>query len=106
MNPSRVAEPVTLVVLPFSGLMLDQSKRWKKFDLKAAFVGELQKYEEVKDNVSKGLYNVVFMTPESVVDSQWRKVLFLVGISWKNQVCCHRRDPLCLTLVRMNHNLT
>ena len=75
LNPTGVAELVTLVVSPLSGLMLDQSGRCKKFGLKATFVGELQKDQEVKDNVCKGLYNVVFMTPESVVDSQWRKVL-------------------------------
>ena len=61
---------MTLVVSPLSGLMLDQSERCKKFGLKATFVGELQKDQEIKDNVCKGLYNVVFMTPESVVDSQ------------------------------------
>ena len=60
LNRSRVAEPVTLVVLPLSGLMLGQSEHCKKFGLKATFVGELQKDQEVKDNVCKGLYNVVF----------------------------------------------
>ena len=35
LNPSGVAEPVTLVVSPLSGLMLDQSERCKKFGLKA-----------------------------------------------------------------------
>ena len=67
--------PVVLVISPLSGLMVDQARRCQDLGLQASFIGELQDDVDVKAGIVRGEYELVFVTPESLVDSNWRKVL-------------------------------
>ena len=67
--------PVVLVISPLSGLMVDQARRCQDLGLQASFIGELQDDVDVKTGIVRGEYELVFVTPESLVDSNWRKVL-------------------------------
>ena len=55
--------------------MVEQAERLSEFGVNAAFVGELQKESVVNQKVSKGDVEVVLITPESILESQWREVL-------------------------------
>ena len=55
--------------------MVDQMKCCKDLGLRAAFVVELQADNNVKDDVKRRQYSLQFLTPESIVDSHWQKVL-------------------------------
>ena len=75
MNQDGDPDPITIIISPLSSLMVDQVTRCREMGLDAAFVGELQTDQFVKDNVINGKYFILFLTPESVVDSNWRMVL-------------------------------
>ena len=77
MNQDGDPDPIT-IISPLSSLMADQVTRCQEMGLHAAFVGELQTDQFVKGNVSNGTYSILFLTPESVVYSNWRMFCLLM----------------------------
>ena len=67
-------KPVTIVVSPLSSLIVDQVTRLKTLGINATFIGELQNSMEEKEAVRSGKVDVLFATPESLLESNWRKV--------------------------------
>eukprot|EP00795_Rhopilema_esculentum_P007200 gene7200-12870_t len=63
--------------------MLEQSDRFAKFGINAAFVGELQADISVKQRVRSGDIQVLFITPEAAFDSNWREVISSKSFSEK-----------------------
>ena len=66
---------VVVVISPLSGLLVEQTERLISFGVNAAFLGELQTDETVKSSVLNGNASALFITPDSVLESKWRKVL-------------------------------
>lgn len=73
---SKEAEHSIIVcVSPLSALMLDQVTKFEKRGLLTAHVGRNQKDLKVKDDVAEGKYQLVYMSPESLLmNLTWREM--------------------------------
>ena len=64
-----------MVVSPLTALMVDQVAMFKNRGLKAAFVGREQTDESIRQQVEKGVFSLVFMSPESLLKVlRWREM--------------------------------
>ena len=67
---------IVFCVSPLSALMLDQVMTLSKRGLLAAHVGITQKDVKVKNDVEQGKYQLVFMSPESLLlNLKWQENL-------------------------------
>lgn len=66
---------IVIVISPLISLMIDQVSRMETLGIKAAFVGEGQTSSTVITDVKNGLYNIVFISPEAILESSWRYML-------------------------------
>lgn len=67
---------IVLVVSPLISLMKDQVSKYQERGMKCAFVGEEQADAVVKAGVTTGQYQLVYMSPESLLCVlQWREML-------------------------------
>ena len=58
---------IVVVVSPLTALMVDQVSMFKKRGLKAAFVGKEQTDYSIRQQVEKGVFSLVFMSPKSLL---------------------------------------
>ena len=66
---------IVICVCPLSALMQDQVAKYGERGLKAAFVGRDQTDEGVNAGVERGDYQLVYMSPESMLAVlRWRKM--------------------------------
>ena len=66
---------IVVVVSPLTALMVDQVSMFEKRGLKAAFVGKEQTDENIRQQVEKGVFSLVFMSPESLLQVlRWREM--------------------------------
>ena len=66
---------IVICVCPLSALMQDQVAKYGERGLKTAFVGRDQTDEGVNDGVERGDYQLVYMSPESMLAVlRWRKM--------------------------------
>jgi len=66
---------IVVVVSPLTALMVDQVSMFEKRGLKAAFVGKEQTDESIRQQVEKGVFSLVFMSPESLLQVlRWREM--------------------------------
>ena len=66
---------IVVVVSPLTALMVDQVAMFKNRGLKAAFVGREQTDESIRQQVEKGVFSLVFMSPESLLKVlRWREM--------------------------------
>ena len=56
--------------------MVDLAKRCQDLGFQASVLGELQDDMDVKAGIVREDYELVFVTPEFVINSNWFKVLF------------------------------
>lgn len=69
-------ESIVLVISPLVSLMRDQVNFLLSKGIKAAFLGEEQEDEQLKKNVEKGKYQVVYGSPETfLLNKRWRSML-------------------------------
>lgn len=66
---------ITLVVSALSSLLVQQTERLCQWNLKAGFLGELQTDAGAKQEIIMGNVDILLVTPETIFDSEWRKVL-------------------------------
>ncbi len=66
---------ITIVVSPLTSLMSEQSQTLKQMGINAEFVGELQNDPAAKRNVLQGSIEILFITPESLAESNWKQVI-------------------------------
>ena len=67
---------ICLVISPLSSLMQDQVMYLNSVGIKATFIGDDQKDDEIKRKVEAGCYQLVYGSPEAfLASSRWRKVL-------------------------------
>ena len=67
--------PITVVISPLVSLMTEQVSRMNELGVKASLVGELQTDKKIKGEVVRGEVEMLFITPEAIAESVWRKVL-------------------------------
>ena len=66
---------IVVVVSPLTALMVDQVAMFKNRGLQAAFVGKEQTDERIRQQVEKGVFSLVFMSPESLLKVlRWREM--------------------------------
>ncbi len=74
-NDSENKDSIVLVISPLSGLLVEQTERLLSYGINAAFIGELQKDESVRQAVLDANVAVLFITPEAILHSKWRAIL-------------------------------
>ena len=66
---------IVVVVSPLTALMVDQVSVFENRGLKAAFVGKEQTDESIRKQVEKGVFSLIFMSPESLLQVlRWREM--------------------------------
>lgn len=66
---------IVIVVSPLMSLMRDQVAKYSGSDLACAFVGEEQRDEEVKEGVMRGQFQLIYMSPDSLLCVlRWREM--------------------------------
>ena len=60
---------IVLCISPLSSLMVDQSSKFTRSGLKAEFVGEAQLDQEATKRVLDGVVQLVFITPENIMNN-------------------------------------
>jgi len=69
---------IVLCVSPLTSLMMEQRSKYGKLGISFEFVGELQQDIESMNSVQKGLVQLLFVSPESLISNpQWREMLRL-----------------------------
>ena len=69
---------IVLCVSPLTSLMLEQREKYSAKGICCEFVGELQQDIEAITNVKRGLAQLLFISPESLLSNpQWREMLLL-----------------------------
>ena len=73
-----ISEPqsIVLVVSPLTSLMLDQRAKFSPRGLRVEFVRELQSDPQVLQNIQAGKFQLVFVSPESLLTNPiWREMV-------------------------------
>ena len=69
---------IVLCVSPLTSLMMEQRSKYTTQGVCSEFVGELQQDIEAMTNIRKGLVQLLFISPESLLSNpQWREMLLL-----------------------------
>ena len=69
---------IILCISPLTSLMPEQQEKYSMKGVCCEFVGELQQDIEAMINVWKGLVQLLFISPESLLSNpQWRDMLLL-----------------------------
>ena len=67
---------IVICISPLTALMLDQRNKYTLRGLATEFVGEAQDDPEVLRNVQEGKYQLMYVSPESIIgDTRWREML-------------------------------
>ena len=67
---------IVVCVSPLTSLMIDQRKKYTPSGLAAEFVGGVQEDSGVLDKIEKGCYQLVYISPESLLrENRWREML-------------------------------
>ena len=81
---------ICLVVSPLTALMKDQVDAFKGRGLSAAFCGPQQTEKETIDRIRAGCYQLVYITPEALVNNTIYRSMLLDTVWQENLV----RQPL------------
>ena len=66
---------IVVVISPLTSLMIDQVIKANSKGLKATYIGRDQHDIEVKNAVENGMYQLVYMSPESMMGTlTWREM--------------------------------
>jgi len=72
----RTCESIVVVVSPLIALMKDQVRAMSERNVKAVYAGEVDEDSQTEDDVMAGRYQLVFMSPETLLGSErWRDML-------------------------------
>ncbi len=82
--PSLILEGVTLVISPLLSLMQDQVKALKEAGIAAAYINSslnMNQYNKALENLSKGLYKIVYVAPERLSNERFIEAIKELDIS-------------------------
>ena len=69
---------IVICISPLTSLMMEQREKYSAQGICSEFVGELQQDIDAMTNVRKGLVQLLFISPESLLSNpQWREMLQL-----------------------------
>ena len=72
----EVDSSTVVCVSPLLSLMVDQRDKFSPRGLQTEFVGEIQDTTSIMENVKKNKYQLIFVSPESLIrNAVWREVL-------------------------------
>ena len=72
----RTCESIVVVVSPLIALMKDQVRAMSERNVKAVYAGEVDEDTQTEGDVMAGKYQLVFMSPETLLGSErWRDML-------------------------------
>ena len=66
---------IVIVITPLIALMVDQKQNLIQMGISVEFVGEAQCSEEAVQSVVKGEIQLVFISPESMLNNKFRNML-------------------------------
>ena len=67
---------IVIVVSPLTSLMMEQRQKFTTDGIPAEFVGELQQDLDAMQGVKDGKYQLLYISPESLLSNpQWRNML-------------------------------
>ena len=88
---------IAVVVSPLTALMMEQRSKFSVKGVSSEFVGELQQDVEAMRGVKSGAFQLVYISPESLLQNpQWRDML-LSRIYQKNIVALVVDEAHCIT---------
>lgn len=82
---------ICLVVSPLTALMKDQVDAFQGRGLSAAFCGSHQKDPETLDRIRAGCYQLVYITPEALVNSTVYRNMLLESV-WQDNLIAYVID--------------
>lgn len=83
--PALVADGTCLVVTPLIALMNDQVERLKSLNIRAAAIHSGLNYHEMKivlENTMNGAYKIVYLSPERLMNEQFKQRLQHTNVSF------------------------
>ena len=89
-----VGNSIAVVVSPLLALMKDQVRSFERKGVKAVYYGEAD--SETRGDISQGAYQIVFVSPESLLkDTEWRDIL-QSPIYQENLICVAIDEAHCV----------
>ena len=89
---------IVVCVSPLTSLMLEQREKYSMRGVCCEFVGELQQDIEAMANIQRGLVQLLFISPKSLLSNpQWREML-LLPIYQKNVVGLIVDEAHCIAM--------
>lgn len=89
---------IVLCVSPLTALMMDQRSKFAKYGLSTEFVGEAQTDKSVSRRVLNGEVQLVFITPENVVENQLYRSMLLSKTYKEKMVALVVDEAHCIKL--------
>ena len=87
---------IVVVVCPLQSIMADQVGKYTARGLKATLVGKAQNSEAVREAVTNGEYQLVYMSPEAMLlNLRWRE-LFCSDLYQQNLMCLAVDEAHCV----------
>ena len=91
------AHSIAIVVSPLTALMMEQREKFTTQGITAEFVGELQQDLDALHGLREGKYQLVYISPESLLsNAQWKSTL-LSTVYQRNLVALIIDEAHCIT---------
>ena len=87
---------ICLVVSPLTALMKDQVENFQSRGMTAAFCGSEQRQQSVYQSIRAGQVQLVYVTPEAIVDSSFHRSMLLETVWRENLVAFVIDEAHCI----------
>lgn len=85
-----------LIVSPIVALMKDQVSSFQSRGITAAFCGSEQRDKDTQEGIRGGRFQLVYATPEALVDSAWYRCMLLESVWQENLVAFVVDEAHCI----------
>ena len=93
---------IYLVVSPIIALMKDQVSSFQSRGMTAAFCGSEQRERNTQEGIRAGRFQLVYITPEALIDSAWHISMLMESAWQKNLVAFVIDEAHCIKTWRGN----
>ena len=87
---------ICLIVSPIVALMKDQVSSFQSRGMTAAFCGSEQRDKDTQEGIRRGRFQLVYATPEALVDSAWYRSMLLESVWQENLVAFVVDEAHCI----------
>ena len=98
LNNTGVKGSIAVVITPLTALMLDQKERFIQTGLTVEFVGSAQDDGDATEAVLSGKVQLVYISPESVLNNKKFRGMFLREMYQENLVALVVDEAHCVKL--------